>query len=206
MKKLLMLMSFAGVLFCSCNGNKAETAATEAETDSLAMIDSAVTSLTNEIQSKLDEKDATGVNELLQQAGTYIQQLVANGNAEQAKAYAEKVKEYVSAHAEDLKTIGVSETASQLIEAAAAVPSDVTEEAKNAIDQTVQNAKDAGQEVVDAAKQKATEAANQAVEKAKSDAKESVDKAVDKTKKETTEKANKAIDDAKQKALKGLGL
>lgn len=213
MKKIMLTMAVAVTLCCSCGGNKAETSTNEAATDSLAMIDSAVTTLTNEIQSKLEEKDATGVNELLQQAQTYIQQLASNGNSEEAKAYAAKVKEYITSKSEELKTIGVSETVSNLIDAAAAAPGEAGEavestanEAKDAVKQTVENAKSAGKEVVDAAKKKVTDEANTAVENAKKEVKEKANKAVEKTKKETTEKANKAIDDAKNKALKGLGL
>lgn len=205
MKKTLMSVMAMAIVLVSCGNKQAGNLAQEdslqvpveevatAEDDlaeAIANPENQAEKLAESLSSALESKDAKTVTSVLESATQKIQQLIEAGQTEAAEIYANKIKGYVDAAAEQLNGIGVNESSingfiSSVNDAAADAAKTVTESTNEAIEK----AKDAG---------------NAVVEGAKSKIQETVEGGKDAAKAATSEAVNKAVDDVKQKANDAL--
>ena len=229
MKKVfLMAIAALAMVMASCHGNKTNTAAGGADSDSIAAVDTnapeaqlAADSLTTQLTQVLQKKDAKAVTTTLATLQTKYAELAKAGKVDEAKAYALKIQEFINKHADEINTVATGNTtikslvdgiknlptsaATTAEEAAAAVKSDaqtLAGAAKTAAETTAKG-------TVDAAKSTAEAKANEAVTKAQNKANDAVNKANQKANdaiNKANKKANDAVNNATNKALKGLGL
>ena len=190
-KILLAVMAVAAIGFTSCNNKNAKT---DVAIDSTSIVETASTAelagidaenLTKDLAEKIAANNPEAVQSIIQQAKDKIAELLAQGDAEAAKAYQAKISAFLTENADKIKAVvgEKNETVNTLISAISAVPTEATEAVEGA---------------VDAAK----ESAEQKVNEAKEEAQKKVDEAVDAQKK----KAADAIDNAANDAKKKLGL
>lgn len=208
MKKIFLSMALvAAMCMTSCGGSNdaskagdAEAEAVEASADSLANAaaesKAAFEQQLNEAAGQVEAlKDEAEAKYFLAKAQDYVQQLINDGKAQEAKEYLAKIGPAITAKYPALKD--VVEGADKLVDAAIATG---TGAVRDAADNAVEGAKDAAADAVDAAKQKAGEAVDAAKDKAAEAAGKATDaaaKAVDATKDAATDAANKAADKAK---------
>jgi len=187
-KILLAVMAVAAIGFTSCNNKNAKT---DVAIDSTSIVETASTAelagidaenLTKDLAEKIAANNPEAVQSIIQQAKDKIAELLAQGDAEAAKAYQAKISAFLTENADKIKAVvgEKNEAVNTLISAISAVPTEAVEGA------------------VDAAK----ESAEQKVNEAKEEAQKKVDEAVDAQKK----KAADAIDNAANDAKKKLGL
>ena len=190
-KILLAVMAVAAISFTSCNNKNAKT---DVAIDSTSIVETASTAelagidaenLTKDLAEKIAANNPEAVQSIIQQAKDKIAELLAQGDAEAAKAYQAKISAFLTENADKIKAVvgEKNEAVNTLISAISAVPTEATEAVEGA---------------VDAAK----ESAEQKVNEAKEEAQKKVDEAVDAQKK----KAADAIDNAANDAKKKLGL
>ena len=173
MKKTLMSVMAMAIVLVSCGNKQAGNLAQEdslqvpveevatAEDDlaqAIANPENQAEKLAESLSSALESKDAKTVTSVLESATQKIQQLIEAGQTEAAEIYANKIKGYVDAAAEQLNGIGVNESSingfiSSVNDAAADAAKTVTESTNEAIEK----AKDAGNAVVEGAKSKIQE-------------------------------------------------
>lgn len=194
-----MIVAIATVALVACNpkaeGNpeNADSTATEQVIDEQATIDG----LSAEIANVLESKDASKLQQLLEDAKAKITELAA-AHPEVAKSLLEKVQNLLNENKDKLAAVipGWETIAAQAV----ALPAGLLDGAKAAgeelKDQAVDAAKDAANQAVEDAKAATVDKANEAVDKAKEAANEKVNEAAD--------KANAAVDKAKQEAANKL--
>ncbi|MCI6617907.1 MAG: hypothetical protein MSD82_03535 [Prevotella sp.] len=228
-KFLLMFVAATALVLASC-GNKTNAGAAK-EADSAAVdsgtaaalapeLQGTFDALTNQLTSDVESKNPSKIVASLANLQVIFKNLVESGKLEEAKSYGNAIKQFVSDHADAIKSAAAGNaTIASLIEgvqnlptsaeataedAKAAVVSDVTKLASPAVAKgatTIENAKaavDAVKDAPDAAKAAVETKANEQAAKAKQKAGEAVDKAAS--------KANDAVNSAKDKLGKGLGL
>lgn len=210
MKKIFFSMALvAAMCMTSCGGSSTE-ASKDAQADSIAAAEEA---LANEaaaskaaFEQQLGEaaqqveglKDEAEAKNFLTKAQDYVQQLVKDGKAQEAKEYLAKIGPAITAKYPALKD--VVEGADKLVDAAIATGNGAVEGVKDAAENAVEDAKDAAAGAVDAAKEKAGEAVDAAkaeAAKAADKAGEAAGKAVDAAKEKANDAANKAAEAAK---------
>lgn len=199
MKKVFIFaITFMALTFASCgnkqNGNAPQT--DSVETDSMATAGNAdPEAVANDLQTKLEAKDADGFKQAVETAKQKIDEMVKAGKVEEAKAYASKVKTFVDENAETIKQLtGGNETVTSLVNTISAIPAN----AEATINEAGEAVKADAQQAVDDAKEAAKAKVDEAKDKAKQKATDEVNKAKD--------KANKEVNKAAEKALKGIGL
>lgn len=209
MKKIFLSMALvAAMCMTSCGGSNdsskaAENEAVEAASDSLAnaaaeskaAFEQQLSEAAGQVEALKDEAEA---KDFLTKAQDYVQQLVKDGKAQEAKEYLAKIGPAITAKYPALKD--VVDGADKLVDAAIATGNDAVEGVKDAAENAVEGAKDAAADAVDAAKEKAGEAVDAAKDKASEVAGKATDaagKAVDATKDAATDAANKAADKVK---------
>lgn len=191
MKKVLfMAVAAAAISFASCT-NSVKGDVNPADSTATPNVESVAEDLTKDLQSKLDAKDATGMQAALATINEKIEALKQEGKLEEAKALVKKVQDFLTTNAESVKSVvGENEALNKLIDGVKAIPV----EAIGAGEQAVEGVKDAA----NAAQEKAGEAVDAAKEKA--------NEAVDAAKQKAADKINETADKAADKAIKGLGL
>lgn len=191
MKKVLfMAVAAAAISFASCT-NSAKGDANAADSTATPAVENVAEDVTKDLQSKLDAKDANGMQAALATINEKIEALKKEGKLEEAKALVKQVQDWLTTNAETVKSVvGENETLNKLVEGVKAIPV----EALGAGEQAVEGAKAAA----DAAKDKADAAVDAAKQK--------TNEAVDAAKQKAADKINEAADKAADKAIKGLGL
>lgn len=199
-KVFVCAIAFMALMFASCgnkqSGNAAPNDSTATDSTIVAgdSIDEAE-AVANDMQAKLDAKDAKGLNEIVATAKQKIDELVKEGKVEEAKAYASKVKQFIDDNAEAIKTVtNGNETISSIVSTINALPSSAEGTVKAAGEAVKSDAENAVKTAKDAAETKVSEAK----EAAKKKATDEVNKAKD--------KANEEVNKAASKALNKLGL
>lgn len=201
MKKVFMMATAVATMLVviSCGNKQTPSANAEADSTSTELTDSTVSATAADAEStaNLDaliaSKDAKGLQNSITAIQEHYAQLVKEGKLEEAKAYAEKMKEYLNSHADEIKNIASGNTTiTDLVNYVSKLPTDAettAEEAKKYIENIPASVASA-----------ATSAAKSAANKAVDDAKSTANQAVTEAKKNAEEKATKAVTDAKSKA------
>lgn len=210
MKKLVYMAAFcAAFALASCGGNKtteapeaADSAAVtgeSAEEIAANLADAAVADFEAAISGS--EADASKVKEVTEKIQSEITKLQEAGDAEAAAAYASKVKAFLEKNADKLKSVdATSTTLTDLVNAAASLPENVTNTAEEGADAVKADTKAA----VEAAKEAGKEAATTAVENAKAKANEKANEAVETANKKADEAIQKGAEKASNAISKGL--
>ena len=208
-KMMMMVMAAMAIGFTAC-GNKAqqapadEVAVTADSTAAAIDVEGIVGEVTAQLAEEIQAKDAGKLQQTIEAVQAKVLEMVKT-NPEAAKAYVEKVQNYLKENAEQVKAIvgdnavvkaavsaltdapadAIVSSLASTIDGAQAVGDAAVDAAKQAGQDAVDAAKQAGQDAVDAAKQKA----NEQVEAAKEKANAEIDKAAN----ETADKAKKAL-------------
>lgn len=195
MKKVLfMAVAAAAISFASCT-NSAKGDANAADSTATPVVENVAEDVTKDLQSKLDAKDANGMQAALATINEKIETLKKEGKLEEAKSLVKQVQDWLTNNAETVKSVvGENEALNKLVDGVKAIPVD---------------ALGAGEEAVEGAKAGIQDAANAAQEKADAAvdaAKQKTNEAVDAAKQKAADKINEAADKAASKAVKGLGL
>ena len=193
MKKVLfMAVAAAAISFASCT-NSAKGDANAADSTATPAVENVAEDVTKDLQSKLDAKDANGMQAALATINEKIETLKKEGK--EAKSRVKQVQDWLTNNAETVKSVvGENEALNKLVDGVKAIPVD---------------ALGAGEEAVEGAKAGIQDAANAAQEKADAAvdaAKQKTNEAVDAAKQKAADKINEAADKAASKAVKGLGL
>ncbi len=206
MKKIIIcLFALVAITLTSCN-NKSE-----AEIDA----QSAVT----ELKEKLEANDSEGFNAIVSKTQETIESLIKDGKVEEAKEYAESLKNFIDENAETIKEVAGSDDAvNTIVDAIKNIPSgvegttdEVKEDLENAAKEVGNDVKEAFEELKDEAiaerdkyKDQAKEAAQQAVDDAKQKVNDAANQAVEDAKQKASDAASKAVDDAANKLKNAL--
>lgn len=195
MKKIVLLaMAFCAVTFTACKKEKVEKNEVVA-TDSLAAAGEDVDAAIENLKSKVENKDAEGLQASLAEFQTKYAQWLQEGKVDQAKEYAAKVQAYLKENAEAIKSVvGDNATVNNVIESVANMPLDIANKAADA---------------ANTVSEKVDEKTNEAIEKGKETVNQKVDEAKEQARQKAAEgvkKANEEVNKAADKALKGLGL
>lgn len=197
-KFILSIMAFAAISFASC-GNKS----TETQTDSDSIseivedtIDSNssaeaedIESTVEELVSALESGDTENITSTVEEANKKVVDLIAEGKEDEAKAYAEAIKKFVTENKEKLTATG-NATVTAIVSNIEKLDVANLEESAKSIVSSLQNV--AGE---DAAEVEAK--AKEAVEKLKNT---DVAEKVENTTNDIKDNAKKAVEDAKEKA------
>lgn len=167
------------IALASCGGKTAPSTA-GADSTATTTVTTEVDSLTSALETQVKEKDPTKLQATLTTVQDKYEELVAEGKTEEAKSYASKIKEFVTAHADDLKGVAKNnKTLSSIVDGIGKLPTNISDAAKKVVGGTAA----AGEETVDDATKTATEttdAAEDAADKKTNEVKETVKaKAVD---------------------------
>lgn len=228
-KFLLMFVAVTALMLASC-GNKTNAGAAK-EADSAAVdtgtaaalapeTQKTFDALTNQLTSDIESKNPSKIVTSLANLQVIFKNLVESGKLEEAKSYGNAIKQFVSEHADAIKSAAAGNaTIASLIESVENLPTSAAataEEAKAAVISDViklaspaivkgttavedaQAAAEAVKNAPDEAKAAIENKANEEASKAKQKANEAVDKAAS--------KANDAVNNAKNKIVKDLGL
>lgn len=200
MKKLFTaVLALSAISFASCGGNT-KTETVENDTVAVTVADEEeVVAAVDDMATALEAGDADAVQNGVKSLTEKIQALIENGDTETAKKYALKLQEWYAGNKEKVDgLVQNGTTIEQLVQAAATLPTGVTEAAQGA----VEAAKADAETVKEAAKAKAQEEVNKAADAAKAKAEEEVNKAAQKAAEKAEEKVNEA---AKKAAGKLFG-
>ncbi len=238
MKKVFFMAVAVALTLASCGtrtpGNAADNDSTatenvdstaEAGEVSAALSDDSkatVENLTAQLKKAIEAKDSKAAITTLANLQTIYKNLVSEGKLDEAKAYGQSIKQFVSENAESIKNAANGNTTiNQLVEGVKNLPtsaSTTAEEAKAAIGSEITSlatpAIAKGQSAVKTAEAAAAavknapttvkEAASNAVNKAVDNAKESAKTKAEEKVNEAKKKASDAVNDAASKAIKGL--
>ncbi len=195
-KMMMMVMAAMAIGFTAC-GNKAqqapadEVAVTADSTAAAIDVEGIVGEVTAQLAEEIQAKDAGKLQQTIEAVQAKVLEMVKT-NPEAAKAYVEKVQNYLKENAEQVKTIvGDNAVVKAAVSALTDAPADAivsslasTIDGAQAVgDAAVDAAKQAGQDAVDAAKQKANEQVEAAKEKANAEIDKAANEAADKAKK-----------------------
>lgn len=197
MKKIFFAAIAVALTLASC-GNQTKSASQVVDSDSVATaVDTAATAVKSAqdvislLNTQLTEKNGKDLTQTLTDLKAKYAELVKSGNLEEAKKYAETVKQFVTEHTDQIKSVvGDNATVNTLITGIKNLPTDVAATADDAVNAAKAGAADAAK-TVDAAKEAAKTKANETVESAKETAKQ---------------KAGEAASKAAGDAMKKLGL
>lgn len=230
-KVILSIMAVAAISFSSC-GNKTENGAdvdstaneVEAVADSVETAEAEVENVISDLAAGLESSDKATVETKVAEAQGKIAQLIEEGKLDQAKAYAEKIQNFIKENKDKLNATGSSLVSSFVssaekldlnnIEASAkdwasTVKAVAGDAGSKAVSDVEGAAKDAAQAVAGEAGQKVQDAVNKVEDaKAKVDAakakaeevKQKIDNAPEAVKKAAEDAKNKAKEDLKNKA------
>lgn len=186
MKKIFyVIVAIAAITFSACNG----TAKGGAETDSIAVADSAVPTppeanvdaTISALSKAVADDDAEATQSLLAKAQAYIAKLQEEGKLEEAKVYIAKLQQFISENEEKIAQLTAgNETLNNIVSAVKALPVDAAALAGDAKDAVVGAANDAANAATNAANDAANaanDAANKAVESGKKEAGKAIDNA-----------------------------
>lgn len=195
MKKVLfMAVAAAAISFASCT-NSAKGDANAADSTATPVVENVAEDVTKDLQSKLDAKDANGMQAALATINEKIETLKKEGKLEEAKSLVKQVQDWLTNNAETVKSVvGENEALNKLVDGVKAIPVD----ALGASEEAVEGAKAGIQDAANAAQEKADAAVDAAKQK--------TNEAVDAAKQKAADKINEAADKAASKAVKGLGL
>ena len=195
MKKVLfMAVAAAAISFASCT-NSAKGDANAADSTATPAVENVAEDVTKDLQSKLDAKDANGMQAALATINEKIETLKKEGKLEEAKSLVKQVQDWLTNNAETVKSVvGENEALNKLVDGVKAIPVD----ALGASEEAVEGAKAGIQDAANAAQEKADAAVDAAKQK--------TNEAVDAAKQKAADKINEAADKAASKAVKGLGL
>lgn len=195
-KMMMMVMAAMAIGFTAC-GNKAqqapadEVAVTADSTAAAIDVEGIVGEVTAQLAEEIQAKDAGKLQQTIEAVQAKVLEMVKT-NPEAAKAYVEKVQNYLKENAEQVKAIvGDNAVVKAAVSALTDAPADAivsslasTIDGAQAVgDAAVDAAKQAGQDAVDAAKQKANEQVEAAKEKANAEIDKAANEAADKAKK-----------------------
>lgn len=223
-KVILSIMAVAAISFSSC-GNKTENGAdvdstaneVEAVADSVETAEAEVENVISDLVAGLESSDKATVETKVAEAQGKIAQLIEEGKLDQAKAYAEKIQNFIKENKDKLNATGSTLVSSFVssaekldlnnIEASAkdwasTVKAVAGEAGSKAVSDVEGAAKGAAQAVAGEAGQKVQDAVNK-VEDAKAKAeevKQKIDNAPEAVKKAAEDAKNKAKEDLKNKA------
>lgn len=230
-KVILSIMAVAAISFSSC-GNKTENGAdvdstaneVEAVADSVETAEAEVENVISDLAAGLESSDKATVETKVAEAQGKIAQLIEEGKLDQAKAYAEKIQNFIKENKDKLNATGSTLVSSFVssaekldlnnIEASAkdwasTVKAVAGDAGSKAVSDVEGAAKDAAQAVSGEAGQKVQDAVNKVEDaKAKVDAakakaeevKQKIDNAPEAVKKAAEDAKNKAKEDLKNKA------
>jgi uncharacterized protein YbcI len=210
MKKLFFVaLATCAICFTSCDSKKAQTEATESESETVASAD--LENATAELAAELESGDVNKFQEALNAAQAKVAELVEN-DPETAQLYLEKVQSYLKENTEKIKEVVgdnalVSTAVNTLIETPAesvinnlkAAASSVEEAATDKVDELKEQAQQQNEEAKAAVDQKVQEtkaAAEQKVEEAKQAAASKVNEGANKINEKVNEGADKLLKDA----------
>ena len=195
-KMMMMVMAAMAIGFTAC-GNKAqqapadEVAVTADSTAAAIDVEGIVGEVTAQLAEEIQAKDAGKLQQTIEAVQAKVLEMVKT-NPEAAKAYVEKVQNYLKENAEQVKAVvGDNAIVQTAVNALTAAPADAivsslasaVDGAQAAGDAAVEATKQAGQDAVDAAKQKANEQVEAAKEKANAEIDKAANEAADKAKK-----------------------
>lgn len=230
-KVILSIMAVAAISFSSC-GNKTENGAdvdstaneVEAVADSVETAEAEVENVISDLAAGLESSDKATVETKVAEAQGKIAQLIEEGKLDQAKAYAEKIQNFIKENKDKLNATGSSLVSSFVSSAekldlnnleasakdwASTVKAVAGDAGSKAVSDVEGAAKDAAQAVAGEAGQKVQDAVNKVEDaKAKVDAakakaeevKQKIDNAPEAVKKAAEDAKNKAKEDLKNKA------
>ncbi len=183
MKKILLaVMAVAAIGFTSCNSTKkgdAPAIDSTAVVDNASSVEQAATdaeSLTKDLAEKLAANNPDEVKAIIEQAKQKIAEFIAQGDADAAKAYQEKISAFLTENADKIKSVvgEQNEAVNTLISAitdapvnAAAAVEGAAGAVEGAAAAAVDEAQKKGQEAIDAEKKKAADAIDAAADDAK---------------------------------------
>ena len=184
-KMMMMVMAAMAIGFTAC-GNKAqqapadEVAATADTTAAAIDVEGIVGEVTAQLAEEIQAKDAGKLQQTIEAVQAKVLEMVKT-NPEAAKAYVEKVQNYLKENAEQVKAI-VGDNA--VVKAAVSALTDAPADAiVSSLASTIDGAQAVGDAAVDAAKQKANEQVEAAKEKANAEIDKAANEAADKAKK-----------------------
>ena len=195
-KMMMMVMAAMAIGFTAC-GNKAqqapadEVAVTADSTAAAIDVEGIVGEVTAQLAEEIQAKDAGKLQQTIEAVQAKVLEMVKT-NPAAAKAYVEKVQNYLKENAEQVKAVvGDNAIVQTAVNALTAAPADAivsslasaVDGAQAAGDAAVEATKQAGQDAVDAAKQKANEQVEAAKEKANAEIDKAANEAADKAKK-----------------------
>lgn len=230
-KVILSIMAVAAISFSSCgnkteNGGDVDSTANEVEAvaDSVETAEAEVENVISDLAAGLESSDKATVETKVAEAQGKIAQLIEEGKLDQAKAYAEKIQNFIKENKDKLNATGSTLVSSFVssaekldlnnIEASAkdwasTVKAVAGEAGSKAVSDVEGAAKGAAQAVAGEAGQKVQDAVNK-VEDAKAkvdaakakaeEAKQKIDNAPEAVKKAAEDAKNKAKEDLKNKA------
>ncbi len=189
-------MAVCGMTLVSCSGGNSSSSDADSVTVEAEEVPEAakVNQDLEDIEGEIEEGVASGqADAVLSSIAAYkakIQALIKAGDAATAQKYIDKLNDFVKENQETINSLGsgVSESATktvtELVEQVTAIPSNVS-----------QTAKEVGEEVVSETKEAATQKVNEVVEEGKTKTQE----AVDAQKKKASDAIDKAASDVKGK-------
>lgn len=225
-KVILSIMAVAAITFTSCGnktneGGDADSVQTEVEAAADTLAEAAdVESVISSLAEGLESSDKATVETKVAEAQGKIAQLIEEGKLDQAKAYAEKIQNFVKENKDKLNATGSSLVSSFVSSAekldlnnleasakdwASSVKAVAGEAGSKAVSDVEGAAKDAAQTVAGEAGQKVQDAVNKVEDaKAKVDAAKAKADEVKQKIDNTPEAVKKAAEDAKNKAKEDL--
>ncbi len=199
MKKLfVMVMVACGMTLVSCSGGSSSSSENDSDSVAVQVEDEAGAAKVNQdledIEGEIEEGVASGQGDaVLSSIAAYkakIQALIKAGDVATAQKYIEKLNNFIKENQETINSVGsgvaesATNTVADLLNQVAAIPSDVS-----------QTAKEVGENVVSETKEAATQKVNDVVEEGKAKTQE----AVDAQKKKASDAIDKAASDVKGK-------
>ena len=205
MKKLFfMALAACAICLTSCDSKKAQTEATESESETVASAD--LENATAELAAELESGDVNKFQEALNAAQAKVAELVEN-DPETAQLYLEKVQSYLKENTEKIKEVVgdnalISTAVNTLIETPA-------ESVINNLKAAASSVEEAATDKVDELKEQAqqqNEEAKAAVDQKVQETKAAAEKQIEDQKNAAKQKTGEAIDNAANKTKKALGL
>ncbi|MCF0203588.1 MAG: hypothetical protein HUK08_09510 [Bacteroidaceae bacterium] len=221
-KFIFSVMAVAAITFSSCanktdkaeGADSAQVEVADSAADVAAVVETPEGAV-EKMKASLESGDAETVTATIEAAKQKMAQLVNEGKEDELKAYAQKIKDFVTENQETLKATG-NETLNKVLSGVeslnvdnivdtakgwAANVGDAATAVKNEAEGAVAN----GEAAVEQGKEDLKAKGNEAVEEAKAAANQKVEDAKEAANKKVEEGVKKAEDAAKEEVNKGIG-
>lgn len=190
MKKILFAVAaMAAFTFASCGGNKTENPAVEADTVAVEAVEGI-----DALGEALEAGDPAQLQTVAETMQTKVQELIANGNIEQAEAYKLQLEKWYNENKEKVEAIAADGlNIGQIVETVKNLPTTAENAGEAAVDAAKADAQVVGEQVKEAAKQKAQEEVNKAEQKVNEKVQQETQKAAEKVNQKVQEGTQKAV-------------